>query len=61
MTISVFRDGERKDKIAEFYDTQVPTTFLRGALEEAREDERDTQLTFVCHHGIDNSFARITK
>ena len=51
MIVSVFSDGEKKDKIAEFYDCQYPTTFLRGVLEEANEDEKDTQLTFSCRGG----------
>ena len=48
MTISVYSEGEKKDKVAEFYDTQYPTSFLRGVLEEAKEDETDAQLMFVC-------------
>lgn len=46
MIISVFSDGEKKDKIAEFYDTLYPCSFLRGVLEESREEEKDAQLTF---------------
>lgn len=51
MIVSVFSDGEKKDKIADFYDCCYPTTFLRGILEEARELEKDTQLTFSCRTG----------
>lgn len=60
MIVSVFADGERKDKVAEFYDTKLPTTFLRGILEESREHEMDTSFTFqsrmecnVCFGGWD--------
>ena len=59
MTISVYSDGEKKNKVAEFYDTQYPTSFLRGVLEESREDERDADLMFCCRHGIENSFAKV--
>ena len=47
MIISVYSDGEKHDKVAEFYDTNYPTSFLRGILEETREDEKDAQLVFV--------------
>ena len=53
MIVSVFSDGERKDKIAEFYDTLFPTSFLRGVLEESREDETEAQLFFVCRPEIE--------
>lgn len=48
MGVSVYSDGDKKDKIAEFYDTENPTVFLRGALEIAKENEHDFQMTFVC-------------
>ena len=54
MIISAFSDGEKKDKIAEFYDTENPTVFLRGALEIAKENEHDFQMTFVCRQEIGN-------
>lgn len=50
MIISVFSDGAKKDKVAEFYDCKYPTSFLRGVLEETQEDEEETELTFVCRN-----------
>lgn len=46
MIISAFSDGERKDKIAEFYDTDYPCSFLRGLLVESEEQEKPVQITF---------------
>ena len=51
MIISMYSDGEKKDKVAEFYDTHYPTTFMRGVLEESKEDEEDVQMMIVCRHG----------
>ena len=47
MIISVFTDGEKKDKIAEFTDVKYPTSFLRGLLEESREQEKEVQFMFT--------------
>lgn len=47
MIISVFSDGGKKDKIAELYDTKYPCAFLRGLLEENREDESEAEFTFT--------------
>lgn len=53
MIISVFSDGNKRDKVAEFYDTKYPTSFLRGILEETKEDEAETQLMFVARQAND--------
>lgn len=53
MIITVFEDGEKKNRVAEFYDTKYPCAFLRGVLEEAREDETDAQLVFAARQDID--------
>lgn len=50
MVVSVFADGTKRDKIAEFYDTHYPTAFMRGVLEESKEDEEDVQMMIVCRH-----------
>ena len=50
MTVSAFKDGERKEKIAEFYDTEYPTLFLRGLLETSREEETDIQIMFIARN-----------
>ena len=47
MIINFYSDGEKRDKVAEFYDTVIPTLFMRGVLEEAKDNERDTQYTFT--------------
>lgn len=47
MIISAFSDSEKKDKIAEFYDTTHPGLFMRGVLTEAQEQEKDIQVTFM--------------
>ena len=46
MIISAFSD-DKKDKIAEFYDTHYPCLFLRGVLEQTREEEGETQIMFT--------------
>ena len=48
MIISVFADGEKRDKIAEFYDVDYPTSFLRGILIEAINSCKDAELTITC-------------
>lgn len=53
MTISVFEDGEKKNKVAEFYDMNYPCAFLRGILEGAKENETDAQLVFTARQDID--------
>ena len=62
MIISVYSDDKR-DKVAEFYDTHYPCTFLRGMLEETKEDEAESQLMFVCRQasGIDYNKALIER
>lgn len=52
MIVSVFTDGERKDKIAEFYDTNFPCAFLRGVLVEAEELEENRQLMFTVRQNV---------
>lgn len=52
MIVSVFSDGERKDKIAEFYDTNFPCAFLRGVLVEAEELEENRQLMFTVRQNV---------
>ena len=47
MIVSAFSDSERKDKIAEFYDTTYPCSFMRGLLTEAQEQEKDVAITFI--------------
>ena len=62
MIVSVYTD-DKKNKVAEFYDTQFPCSFLRGVLEETREDEAESQLMFVCRRetGIDYNKALIER
>ena len=50
MVVSVFADGTKRDKIAEFYDAEYPTSFIRGVLEKSKEREEDTQMMIVCRH-----------
>lgn len=50
MIISAFSDGEKKDKIAEFYDTTFPCAFMKGLLAESQEQEKDIQITFSVRH-----------
>lgn len=52
MIVSVFSDGEKKDKVAEFYDTSYPCTFLRGLLVETQEQENESQLMFVARQEV---------
>ena len=52
MIVSAFRDEERKDKIAEFYDTTYPCSFMRGLLTDAKEQDKDVQITFVARHEL---------
>lgn len=47
MIISAFSDGEKKDKIAEFYDTTYPCSFMRGILTEAEEQDKEVEITFT--------------
>ena len=47
MIISAFSDGEKKDKIAEFYDTTYPCSFFRGILTEAEEQDKEVEITFT--------------
>lgn len=53
MVISVFSDGTKKDKVAEFYDTSYPCSFLRGVLTETQELEGEAQLMFVARQAND--------
>lgn len=47
MIVSAYSDSEKKDKIAEFYDTTYPCSFMRGLLTESQEQERDITITFT--------------
>ena len=57
MIVSAFSDNEKKDKVAEFYDTTYPCSFMRGLLTESQEQEKDLQITFVARQerGVDLS------
>lgn len=50
MIVTVYQDGTKRDKIAEFYDTEYPTSFMRGVLEKSKEREEDAQMMIVCRH-----------
>lgn len=47
MIISAYSDGEKKDKIAEFYDTTYPCSFFRGLLTESQEQDKEVEITFT--------------
>lgn len=52
MIVSVYSDGLKQDKIAEFYDTEFPCLFMRGLLIQAQELEKDIEVTFTAHDKI---------
>lgn len=52
MIVSAFSDSERKDKIAEFYDTTYPCSFMRGVLTEAQEQEKEVEITFTARQKL---------
>ena len=52
MTISVFLDGARKNKIADFYDKEYACALLKGVLMDAENLEKDTQLVFTARQGL---------
>ena len=49
MIVSAYSDGLKHDKIAEFYDTEFPCLFMRGLLTQAKELEKDIEITFTAH------------
>ena len=54
MIISAFTDGQKRNKIAEFYDTDFPCLFMRGILTQAQEQEKEIELTFTARESLSN-------
>ena len=52
MIVSAYSDGHKRDKIAEFYDTDFPCLFMRGLLTQAQEQEKEIEVTFTAREAL---------
>lgn len=58
MTIGVFLDGNKRDKIADFYDKDYACALLKGVLIDAENLEKDTQLVFSVRQGMKSYYTK---
>ena len=51
MTLTFYSDGNRQDHIANFYNVDYATYFVKGVMDAANNVEQDTMLTVVLRQG----------